>query len=53
MFFKICSSPESGGRLSWEFEFFNAKGSVIDGVIDVGKVFECGTLSNSTEFIVD
>ena len=51
----MISSPETGWRLSRELQFFDTEqGSIlVNWVIDVWQVFQSGSLSHSSELVVD
>lgn len=52
---KLESRPEADRGLSWESHLLNAEQSavLVERVVDVGKVQQCGTLTHSSEFVVD
>lgn len=55
MTFALSSRPKANGGLSWEFHLFDAEESavLIERVVDVWKIQQGRTLSNSSEFVVD
>ena len=47
------SGPESFAGFSGELHFFNAKNTIVNRVINIGEIFQSGSLSDSSELIIN